>query len=210
MQTQRRFTLIELLVVIAIIAILASMLLPALSRAREKAKSSGCLNQQKQLTLINQVYADEQDGHMIVPRVPPSFMWAQYFYLYTHYFDASTLRLLKDPGRETGKSFNIYDGNAYDYSLSTFMANIPRVPALNQWAQIHRITRASDTGWLFDSSGPYQSHPSVWPTPIRHGNGSNVGFIDGHCSFLLATETRFIPPANYPYMASAAWPNFVQ
>ena len=73
---KKNFTLIELLVVIAIIAILASMLLPALGRARDQAKSTQCINVLKQMGTGIAFYVNDYDG-VYIPASYSSSSWDQ-------------------------------------------------------------------------------------------------------------------------------------
>ena len=81
----KKFTLIELLVVIAIIAILAAMLLPALSAARERAKSTTCTGSLKNLALGLNMYADNSNDYYppsattdLVPNDTDSYGWTYF------------------------------------------------------------------------------------------------------------------------------------
>src|SRR5262245_19244357 len=83
-RTVRAFTLVELLVVIGIIAVLISILLPTISRARQQAASTQCQSNMRQCGLVFFMYANENKGFLppctvnSVAKIPNSGAWADY------------------------------------------------------------------------------------------------------------------------------------
>ncbi len=128
-QSRRRrfcgFTLIELLVVIAIIAILAGMLLPALARAKEKGKSTSCINNLRQMSIASRVYGDDHDGRYAFTfqvRGNNDFRKAWFNFLQP-YQQTTNLILCPSKTPKFKEALALYPSDQQDKAISNYSAN---------------------------------------------------------------------------------------
>ena len=198
------FTLIELLVVVSIIALLVSILLPALNNAREKAKEIVCRSSFKQLGTTFFYYADDNNGYSVCNRStaatddPPwtwegLLVWSGYLedfklmecpsereYVNTvkanHYFVRDTAIGTKLDKETPGELYLVVDAHGHPTDHRLYDIQFYYYPELDTW-------RSGDT------PGYYPTYPDTFDdyfTP-RHSGGFNVLFADQH----VAGQDRF-------------------
>ncbi len=177
----RQFTLIELLVVIAIIAILASMLLPALGRAREAGRKINCVNMLKTVGLAEMMYMSENDGwsaNNLWQNTPWSYFLRDYLDMNSYYAanpGKSPRSLgLKPELRCLTTGYGWYGKNKYTVSKRT-----------------NKVKDASILWFYADCYDPYMLVNEWWSKAtvrFNHGTGkgthprgrANVLMVDGH------------------------------
>lgn len=195
-KNSKGFTLIELLVVIAIIAILAAMLLPALSKARARAKSAVCMNNLKQLGTSLLLYYENYEGLI------PTFIANN---LYKDFIPKS---LVYCPTEK-------YDSYVYSAYGANYMTLSYPMRAATHYFNLDalRKSKSSSRMWIFTDSialkqtGPYaflnrKQFYSCYPTNtdgyihFRHGGRANFLFVDGHVESLNPDQFMLISQIN--------------
>ncbi len=151
------FTLIELLVVIAIIAILAAILFPVFAKAREKARQSSCLNNQRQIAVAILMYAQDHDE--VLP--DSSNIWVE---------TAVDRNILMCPTKGK-KVANAYVYNNYVSGMSLGELQSPTETFLTTDGQ----HAATSTPLTYDNVAYFSED-----TDLRHSNASVASFLDGH------------------------------
>jgi prepilin-type N-terminal cleavage/methylation domain-containing protein/prepilin-type processing-associated H-X9-DG protein len=198
----RGFTLIELLVVIAIIAILAAILFPVFSRAREKARQTSCASNCRQLALAADMYAqDHEETYCKAFCAPPRVTWINVLQPYvrnTDLFKCPSVRRNNSadttsqvlPGLlfcEIGLGWNagthaggLMDGMGYaGGNLAEPWVSVGLVPTPSETILLGDIRKEQQTRVYFVC---YRRDPYSWLENLAdcHNGGGNYAFVDGH------------------------------
>lgn len=204
---RKGFTLIELLVVIAIIAILAAILFPVFSRAREKARSANCQSNLKQIALASTMYSSDNDEIFPSYYMDPAavgftgtaaYSWRVLLKPYVKNVQLFQCPSYRPSSQYSGGACDVGENGGYGMNVYHYLAGAPTPPGGQADSSVgdasNVITYTDYTGGIgFDNDGAGgNAHGTVRSDAggIRHNGGANYAFYDGHVKFLAPTKAR--------------------